>query len=118
MHGTPPVRRLRKKLEQDKQNQKLNLLWCLFGLVLIPGISGFYLVCMRLLNEVLSSLAIILLLSTLTLSISLVLLRDKFKVINKYLKDQNVTWTEVEDEVEKSEAFDEAVAELEKDKNS
>ncbi len=69
-------------------------------------------------DEVVASLAIILLLSTLTLSISLLLLRDKFKVIEKYLKDQRVTWAEVENEVEHSEAFDEAVEEMERKKDN
>jgi hypothetical protein len=108
MPSTPLIRRIRKQLEKDKINQKINLLWCLFSLVIIPVISGLYFICSRLLPEILISLVVVLLLLTITLSISLVFLRDRFKVAKKYLKNQKVTWAEVENNVEYSEAFGEA----------
>jgi glucan phosphoethanolaminetransferase (alkaline phosphatase superfamily) len=109
----PAIRRLRKWLDKDKSNQKVNLLWFIFGLAISPCLCWLYEANQRLLPQVLSGAVIILVLLLLILSISLAFLQDRLKVINRYLKDQNITWDAVENDVAYSEAYDEAKKEQE-----
>lgn len=103
-----PIRRLRKKLDKDKQNQKVNLLWCAFGLVVLPCLGWLYVAIQKLPISILAGAEIALLLLLMTLSTAYFLLKDRFNVAYKFLEDQNTTWDEVEQRVEYLDAWNEA----------
>ncbi len=102
------IRRVRTYLEQHKLDQKINLMWFFAGLVTLPAIAVIWGQLLKLPPVWLCGLAIVESISLAFLLFAYALLLDKFKVINTYLKDQNITWCEVVSEVEYSEAWDEA----------
>jgi hypothetical protein len=85
------------------------MLWFLAGLAIIPVITGFSGLLLKLTPGYLCGLAITEAILLTFLSIKCAFLLDKEKLADKYLKDQNKTWKEIESDAVFENAFTEAV---------
>lgn len=101
------ISRVRTYLEQHKLDQTINFLWFLMGLAIVPVIGALFgwlaklppvLLCILVVME--SAILIYLLFRS-------VILFNRIKVVNIYLKKKNITWEAVESDVMYGEAFEE-----------
>ena len=102
------LRRLRLYLERNKSNTKVNLLWFFVGIASIPSILEIYNLFQKLRNEQLSVLATAESILIVLLLIACALLLNKLQAANWYLKENEVTWEDIEAQIEFDSAFKEA----------
>jgi len=108
------IRQLRLHLERNKSNTKVNLLWFLAGIAIVPGISGIFGTLQKLSNGQLSALATLESVLLVLLLIASAILVDKITIANKYIEGNKTTWEEVEAESEYEGKFEEAAKQKDK----
>ena len=99
------IRYIRRSIIRDKLNLIKDMLLFLAGLTIVPGLSYLFGWLAKWPAPVLYVVVLIESLLLLTSIISLLFLLNRLSLANKYLKDTNTTWQELEMELETEVAF-------------